>query len=133
VTGRLVGLVLLAAAALKALDPVQTVLGVGAYGLLPPALALAAGLLLAGVEAAAGAALLTGFLARGGALVAAGLALSFLAFTGWAAWRGLDTACGCFGPLSGLPRGWTALLDALLLAGALATWRRLRSPPGDAA
>jgi len=58
----LVGLVLLAAGALKAADPTLAVMAVGAYGLVPPRAALAIGFLLPGVEIAVGAALLTGFL-----------------------------------------------------------------------
>ena len=122
----LVGAIYLASGALKSLDPVQAVLAVGAYGLLPPSASLAAGLVLPGLEAAVGAALLTGFLAQGASAVAACLSLGFLSFTGWASLRGMDVACGCFGPLSAAVQpGWgIGILDTFLLLGSIAAWRR---------
>lgn len=121
-----VGAVLLAAGALKAADPSQAVMAVGAYGLVPPKLALAIGFLLPGIEIAVGAALVTGLLTRGAALLAALLSVMFLFVVGWAHWKSLDIACGCFGPLSpALESGWrTAALDVLMLAGSMASLRR---------
>jgi uncharacterized membrane protein YphA (DoxX/SURF4 family) len=121
----LVGVVLLAAGALKAAAPVQAILAVGAYDLVPPGLALAIGALLPGVEIAVGAALLTGFLARGAAALAVLLSLVFLFAVGSANLRGLDIACGCFGALSpALESGYgTVTLDLVLLAGSLAGLR----------
>lgn len=123
----LVGVVLLAAGALKAADPSLAVMAVGAYGLLPPKAALAAGFLLPGVEIAVGAALVTGFLARSAALLAATLSVMFLFVIGWAHFESLDVACGCFGALSlALESGWrTALLDIAMLAGSVVTLRRV--------
>ena len=123
-----VGAVFLTAGALKSLDPVAAVLAVGAYDLVPPPLALAAGLLLPGLEVAIGAALLTRFLATGASALAALLSLGFLVFVVSAWSRGLDVACGCFGPLSpALEARWqTALLDAGLAVASLAAWRRAR-------
>jgi len=120
------GVVLLVAGALKAADPAQSVLAVGAYGVLPPPLALAGGLLLPGLEIAAGAALLSGFLTRGAAALAALLAIAFLAAVLRATLAHLDVSCGCFGPLSDTlaPGAGTALLDVLLLAASVAVWRR---------
>jgi uncharacterized membrane protein YphA (DoxX/SURF4 family) len=122
------GLVFLAAGALKCADPVQAALAVDGYDVLLPAPALAVGFLLPGLEVAVGAALVTGVLARGAAALAALLALGFLCFTVSATWRGLDVACGCFGPLSAVVRvGWrTIALDVMLLlvaAGLLRTPR----------
>jgi uncharacterized membrane protein YphA (DoxX/SURF4 family) len=126
----LLGLAFLAAGALKALDPVQAALAVDAYDLLPPSLALVAGLWLPGLEVAAGAALLAGFLARGGAALAALLSAGFLLFVLQARHRGLDVSCGCFGPLGeGLGAGWrTIVLDSALLAAALFSWWRTGGP-----
>jgi uncharacterized membrane protein YphA (DoxX/SURF4 family) len=121
-----VGVVFLAAGALKAADPAQAPLAVGAYDLLPPKAALAVGFLLPGVEIAAGAALVTAFLVRGAALVAAALSVTFLVAIASAHFRGLDIACGCFGALSpALESGLaTAALDVVLLAASLHVWRR---------
>lgn len=128
-----VGVVLLAAGALKAAAPSLAVMAVGAYGLVPPKAALAIGFLLPGLEIAVGAALLTGFLPRGAAILAALLSAMFLFVIGWAHFRSLDIACGCFGPLSpALESGWrTAILDVAMLAGSVVVWRgtRIQSPP----
>lgn len=124
----LVGVVLLAAGALKAAVPSQAVAAVGAYGILPPKGVLAVGFLLPGLEIAVGAALVTGFFARSAALLAAALSAMFLFVIGWAHFQSLDIACGCFGPLSpALESGWTtAILDAAMLAGSVAVWRGAR-------
>ncbi len=127
-----VGLVLLAAGALKAADPSLAVMAVGAYGLVPPKAVFAIGFLLPGLEIAVGAALLTGFVTRGAAVLAALLSAMFLVVIGWAHFESLDIACGCFGPLSpALESGWrTALLDIALLAASAVVWRGtgLQSP-----
>jgi uncharacterized membrane protein YphA (DoxX/SURF4 family) len=122
----LVGAVFLAAGALKAAEPVQAILAVGAYDVVPAPLALGIGFLLPGVEIAVGAALLTGFLARGAAALAALMSLVFLFVVGWANVRGLDIACGCFGALSpALESGYvTATIDVALLGGSLVGLRR---------
>ncbi|HEX5135636.1 MAG TPA: MauE/DoxX family redox-associated membrane protein [Planctomycetota bacterium] len=119
------GVVLLAAGALKAADPSVAILTVGAYGILPPKLSLAVGFLLPGVEIAAGAALVTGFLLRGAAMLGAVLAIVFLFVTAWAQLKSLDITCGCFGPLSrAIDARWvTALIDVLMLAASAVVWR----------
>ncbi len=134
VTRLLVGAVLLAAGALKAMEPSLAVMAVGAYGLVPPKAALAIGLLLPGIEIAVGAALLAGFVTRGAAILAAALSVMFLFVIGWAHFESLDIACGCFGPLSpALESGWrTALLDVAMLAGSVAVWRRARATAASA-
>jgi len=121
----LLGVVLLAAGALKAADPSVTILTVGAYGILPPAGSLAVGFLLPGVEIAVGAALVTGFLLRGAALLGGLLALVFLFVTAWAQLESLDITCGCFGPLSrAIDARWvTALIDVLMLGASAVIWR----------
>jgi uncharacterized membrane protein YphA (DoxX/SURF4 family) len=115
------GVVFLGAGALKSLQPIQMVLGVGAYDLLPAPVALIGAAILPGLEIALGAALLTGFLARGSALLAAVISAIFLVFVVSAWMRGIDVTCGCFGPLSGAAQaGWrTALVDLLLFAASL--------------
>ncbi len=124
VTRLLLGAVLLVAGALKAMDPSLAVMAVGAYGLLPPKVALAVGLLLPGVEISVGGALCVRFLARGAALLAALLSGMFLFVVGWAHFESLDIACGCFGPLSpALESGWkTAVLDVAMLVGSVVVW-----------
>ena len=124
----LVGIVLLAAGALKAGDPSLAVTTVGAYGLLPAKASLAVGFLLPGVEIAVGAALVTGFLTRGAALLAGAMSMVFLFVTAWAHFRSLDITCGCFGPLSrALEARWaTALVDVAMLAGSVVVWRGTR-------
>jgi uncharacterized membrane protein YphA (DoxX/SURF4 family) len=125
----LVGAVLLAAGALKAADPAQAVMATGAYGLVPPVAALAIGALLPGLEISVGAALVAGFFARSAAALALLLSAMFTFVTGWAHFRGLDIACGCFGPLSeALGSGWrTAAIDVALLAGSVVACRRAGS------
>ncbi|MCK6459783.1 MAG: DoxX family membrane protein [Planctomycetes bacterium] len=124
----LLGVVLLAAGALKAADPSLAVMTAGAYGILPAKGSLAVGFLLPGVEIAAGAALVTGLLTRGAALLAGALSVVFLFVTGWAHFKSLDITCGCFGPLSrALEARWaTALVDLAMLAGSVVVWRGTR-------
>jgi uncharacterized membrane protein YphA (DoxX/SURF4 family) len=124
------GIVFLGAGVLKGLQPVQTVLGVGAYDLLPPPVALFGATMLPGLEIAVGAALLAGFLTRGATTMAVCLSLVFSVFVVSAWMRGIDVTCGCFGPLSGAAQaGWrTALLDLLLLAASLFLWRSFAVP-----
>jgi len=119
------GAVFLASGALKFAAPAETVLAVGAYDLLPPRLALLAGIALPGLEVAVGASLIAGWLAAGAAALAGLLALGFLAFVVSATVRGIDVACGCFGALSAATQaGWgTALLDVALLAASVVAWR----------
>jgi uncharacterized membrane protein YphA (DoxX/SURF4 family) len=126
----LVGIVLLAAGALKAGDPSLAVTTAGAYGILPAKGALAVGFLLPGVEIAVGAALVAGFLTRGAALLAAAMSAVFLFVTAWAHFRSLDITCGCFGPLSRAleSRSSTALVDLAMLAGSVIVWRGTREP-----
>jgi hypothetical protein len=120
----LVGAVLLAAGGLKATEPSQSAMAVGAYDLLPAWAELAVGILLPGVEISVGAALVAGFLVRSAAALSAALFAVFLAAIATARFRGLDIACGCFGPLSpALASGWTALLDVAMLAASAAMLR----------
>lgn len=126
-TRLVVGAVLLLAGGLKATEPSQSAMAAGAYDLLPAWAALGVGMLLPGVEISVGAALCAGFLVRSAAALSAALFAVFLVAIGTARFRGLDIACGCFGPLSpALRSNWTALLDAVLLAGSVAVWRGAR-------
>jgi uncharacterized membrane protein YphA (DoxX/SURF4 family) len=123
------GLVFVGAGALKSAQPVATVMGVGAYGLLPAPVALLGGLILPGLEIAVGASLLAGVLVRPAAIWASLLAFLFTLFVGWATVRGLDVSCGCFGPLSFADRAGPGILlfDVALLVASTAIWRR--APP----
>lgn len=126
------GAVFCVAGALKFTQPLDAVLAVGAYRVLPVPLAVLGGLWLPGVEVAVGVALLTGVARRGAAFGAAGLAALFLIFTASARLRGLDVSCGCFGPLSIADQAGPAmiLVDAglLLLAVALLLLPARRRP-----
>ena len=125
----IVGVVLLVAGGLKATEPSQSAMAVGAYDLLPAWAALGVGFLLPGVEIAVGAALITGFLVRSASGLAAALFAIFLLAIATARFRSLDITCGCFGPLSpALASGWTALLDVVMLAVSVGVWREARPP-----
>lgn len=117
----LLGGVLVASGAFKLLQPLESVLAVAAYGLLPARVAVAGALALPGVEIAIGSALLAGVARRGAAVGAAVLAALFLVHTAWAWGRGLAASCGCFGPLSIADRAGPGmvLFDLALLAAAL--------------
>jgi putative oxidoreductase len=108
------------AAAAKVADPAAFAQAVGNYRLLPAGLAAPAALLLPWWELGAAAALLFPAWRRAGALLALALAAVFAAAVASALLRGLDISCGCFGAGSGRV-GWPELLlDAALMAAALA-------------
>jgi hypothetical protein len=124
--GAVLGLVLLAAAALKALDPVAFAEEIAHQGVafgVAPSLAALAGL---AIEAGLGAALLVN-LRRTPLLAAATLLVAFFLFlTGRGAWRAARGiadpagACGCFGALVDRTPGEALVQDLLLLVPALA-------------
>jgi hypothetical protein len=132
VGGVALGLVLLVAAALKALDPAtfgEEIVAQGvAFGLPPLVAALAA----LAVETAIGAALVLDLRSRALLGLATALVAFFLYLTGKMAWlaaRGLadaSAACGCFGALVERTPQEAFVQDLLLLvpALALAWWGR---------
>jgi uncharacterized membrane protein YphA (DoxX/SURF4 family) len=121
--------VFLTAGVLKAADPQDSVVAVGAYELLPASWTTIIGWGLPFGEIALGLLLAVGLLTRPVAIVAAVLLTSFIVAVASAAARGLSVDCGCFGGGGALPRGEThygleILRDVglLLLAGWL-VWR----------
>jgi hypothetical protein len=124
--GLFLGLVLLVAAALKALDPAtfgEEIVAQGvAFGLPPMAAALAA----LAVETAIGAALVLDLRSRALLGCATALVAFFLYLTGKMAWlaaRGLadaSAACGCFGALVERTPGQALVQDLILLVPGLA-------------
>ena len=91
------GVVLVAAGALKVTTPAVSAMAVRAYQLLPYDVAGVVGVALPVVEIAAGLLLVLGLLTRPAAVVGGLLMLAFLVgiISAWA--RGLTIDCGCFG------------------------------------
>ncbi|MGA4992594.1 DoxX family protein [Nonomuraea bangladeshensis] len=127
------GGVLIAAGALKIGNPVDSVLAVKAYQLLPEPVAVPVGYALPILEIVVGVLLVAGLLTRVAAVVAGLLMLAFVFGIGWAWANGLRIDCGCFGGGGQLGAGQEPayLLDivrdfGLVLLGA---WI-VRFPPG---
>ncbi len=89
--------VLVAAGALKVLDPQSSVQAVRAYDLLPEGLAHLVGWGLPFVELAVGLLLGVGLFTRTVAAAAGALLVAFVIAVASAAVRGLSIDCGCFG------------------------------------
>lgn len=122
-----VGGVFIWAGAVKAMDPARFAADVENFRLLPHPLACAVGVYLPWLEIFCGLALVTGFLRRGATLLLATMLVFFLIALGSAWARGLDTACGCFGPSIGKSRPWISMaFDFALLAALPFTARRSR-------
>jgi uncharacterized membrane protein YphA (DoxX/SURF4 family) len=90
------GLVFLAAAAGKIVDPAALAKIIHNYRILPDMLVNGAALILPWVEVVVGACLLTGFVSRGASLVSVMLLAVFVAAMAYAYHMGYDTQCGCF-------------------------------------
>ena len=117
------GGVLVAAGAVKVVDPQASVAAVRAYELLPAGLETIVGWGLPFLELVLGLLLLTGIAVRPTALAAAVLLVVFIAAVASAAARGLSIDCGCFGGGGPVPPGQTAyaaeiVRDLGLLAAA---------------
>lgn len=114
----------------KIVDPAGFARIVANYRILPPPLVNPAALVLPWVEALCGLALVTGVLTRGGLVVFNVLMAAFTAALAAAAWRGIDTQCGCFSVAVTVEKGGYfdyILRDlALLGAGLWALWYRLK-------
>ncbi|MGQ0573066.1 MAG: MauE/DoxX family redox-associated membrane protein [Pseudonocardia sp.] len=114
---------------LKAVDPLQTTVAVGAYDVLPPLGVEVVAALLPWVEIALGLLLLAGLGTRFVGLLSALLMLGFIAGVAQAWARGLAIDCGCFGGGGQVAPGETAYGSELLRdAGflALAVWLVVR-------
>ncbi len=119
--GILLGLVLLASAWTKGVDPAGFAEQIVRLGLLPPGLATWGGILVIGLEAALGLALVAG-LRRPPILVAVTLMMAgFVAITAWEFVHPLEdySSCGCFGNLVQRTPGQALAEDIgfLVLAG----------------
>ncbi len=117
----------------KASDPLQTVVAVRAYQLLPETAVRPVAAVLPYLEIAVGLLLLVGLATRLAAVASAVLLLAFIGGVISAAARGLAIDCGCFGGGGAVAAGGTRYtteiardVGFLVLAGYL-TWR-----PGSA-
>ncbi len=122
---RTLGLIFLAAAALKIWDPASFALAVDNYRLLPEFLVPATALVLPWLEVVCAILLLSRCGARAASLVLGVLLVVFMAALGQGLVRGLDVDCGCFGAAgaAGSRDMIVALVrDAALLALAVSVY-----------
>jgi uncharacterized membrane protein YphA (DoxX/SURF4 family) len=110
----ILGGVLVAAGALKAVDPLGSVRAVTAYELLPPWLAELVGYGLPFLEIGLGALLLLGFAVRLAATATTALMIVFIAGVASAWARGLSIDCGCFGGGGQISPGKTQYVQEIL-------------------
>lgn len=114
----------------KALDPIQFLLDIRSFQLLPDPYAALLALTLPWLEIFCGLGVLTKRLSLGSlALICLSLVL-FIAAIAWSWQRGLDISCGCFGKTDfalGYPQH-LALNAALLATGLALLARELRAP-----
>lgn len=111
----LIGLVLLAAGVLKAIDPASFAMVVRNYRLLPWEGDVLVALYLPWLEIVCGGALVLGFCYKGALWIGALLMAVFLVAYGSTRMRGLDVACGCFGNGVHRVHGAVTASDAILL------------------
>lgn len=90
------GLIFLAAAWDKIVDPAAFAKIVRNYQILPDMLVYGAAMILPWIEVVVGMCLLTGFLSRGASLSASLMMAVFLSAMAWAQYKGISTQCGCF-------------------------------------
>lgn len=116
------GLIFVAAGALKLSDPRAFAQVIAGYGLLPNGFSGLAALVLPGAEILAGLALALDL--RGGLSGITGMLVLFMAVLGYGLHLGLDVDCGCFAP--GDPEaeayhglGQALARDAAMLAGCV--------------
>lgn len=121
--------VFLVSGAIKAIDPGQTRVAVGAYEILPPELVGPVATALPLVELAVGTLLLLGVITRWVAVASAVLLVGLMAAVAQAWVRGLSIDCGCFGGGGAVAEGNTHYPQELTRdAGILllALWLLLR-------
>jgi uncharacterized membrane protein YphA (DoxX/SURF4 family) len=90
------GLVFLAAAWDKIVDPMAFAKIIRNYQILPEVAVAAVALTLPWIEVVVGMCLVTGFVARGASLSASLMMAVFLTAMAWAQHKGIATQCGCF-------------------------------------
>jgi uncharacterized membrane protein YphA (DoxX/SURF4 family) len=116
------------AGALKIIDPLEFAQTIMNYRVFPRELAFVVAIVLPWVEVLSGACLITGLFQRSSALVISVLLIGFISLVSVAMWRGIDTACGCFGSLSHKADLRLILMDTgLLLLSLNVLWARSRS------
>ena len=90
------GLIFLAAAWDKIVDPMAFAKIIRNYQILPDMAVAGAALVLPWIEVVVGMCLITGFAARGAALSSCLMMAVFLSAMAWAQHKGIATQCGCF-------------------------------------
>ncbi|UJX40143.1 DoxX family membrane protein [Desulfovibrio sp. JY] len=90
------GLVFLAAAWDKIVDPMAFAKIIRNYQIVPGQLVAGVALVLPWIEVVVGMCLITGFLSRGAGLSASLMMAVFLAAMAWTWHKGISTQCGCF-------------------------------------
>ncbi|EFL51407.1 DoxX family protein [Solidesulfovibrio fructosivorans JJ]] len=90
------GLIFLAAAWDKIVDPMAFAKIIRNYQIVPDQLVAGVALVLPWIEVVVGMCLITGFLSRGASLSAALMMAVFLAAMAWTQHKGISTQCGCF-------------------------------------
>lgn len=125
------GGVLIYSGGVKMGDAAAFARAIGNYRLLPAFAASLAAVCLPWWEVFAGAAVMVPGLRRPGLLLGAGMFTAFLLANGSAWLRGLDIACGCFGPGGHRPPA-AFFWDLALLAVTAAVWAADSVKPGQA-
>lgn len=125
------GAVFIYAGSLKLMAPGPFAVLIEAYGILPGSLLMPTAIGLPVLEVAAGLGLLLDL--RGSLSTIAVLLGLFIAIVSYGIWMGLDTDCGCFGPLDPESEAFhglraTLVRDLVMLGGVifLFFWRRCR-------
>ncbi len=111
----IVGGIFIWAGVLKIIDPLEFAQTITNYRVFPRWLAFALALILPWAEVLSAALLISGVLRRSSALLIALMLTGFIGLVASAVWRGIDTACGCFGSLSSKADLRLILMDAVLL------------------
>jgi putative oxidoreductase len=110
-----VGGVFIWAGVMKIIDPLEFAQTITNYRVFPRGLAFALSLIFPWAEVLSGAFLISGIFRRSSALLIALMLAGFIGLVASAVWRGIDTACGCFGSLSSKADLQLILMDAVLL------------------
>lgn len=90
------GLIFLAAAWDKIVDPMAFAKILRNYQILPDTLVAGVALVLPWIEVVVAMCLFTGFLSRGAGFSACLMMVVFLAAMAWTRYKGISTQCGCF-------------------------------------
>lgn len=128
-------LLFLAAGTPKILDPQAFVRALEGFQILPAIAVPATALILPWLEVLLAFTLLCRVWLTSTLILTNVLLSVFLGAVLSAAWRGLDVACGCFGPADSLPAhmwGYIVRDAILLLAGVLLTWLHTQQPHSTA-